>query len=126
MISVPFISLRYVRESEGSYHLVEDLFSEVKGIIPQVLSVTRPFRTDYKQRYEYVVEGDSFISGLAPTNIRTVFMGDVRLDSESETLKRMILFCFSNNKSTLTIRFYPNHKPSKKLAEGEAVKTLIS
>jgi hypothetical protein len=124
MISVPFISLRYVRENDGSYHLVEDLFSEGKGIIPQVLKVAKPFRPDYKQRYEYVVEGEYFISGLVTTNLRTVFMGDVRIESESETLKRMILFCFSSNKTALTIRFYPNHKPSKKLAEGEAVKTL--
>ena len=94
--------------------------------IPEVLKVTKPYRTDYKQRYEYVVDGESFVSGLVATNLRTVFMGDVRIESESETLKRMILFCFAPNKSTLTVRFYPNHKPRKKLAESEAIKTVLS
>jgi hypothetical protein len=121
-----YFSLRYAKGNNGKYRLIEDLFSEAKEVIPQVLTLQKPIRIDYRQRYEYVVEGDSFISGLTQTNIRTVYMGDVRIVSPDSNMKRMVLFCFSKDKRELTIRFYPNHKPSIKLAEGEALETLVS
>ena len=131
MISVPFISLRYVRNETGTFTLTEDLFSRRIEEIPTTLILATPRRHDYIQRYEHVLEydvkpktNDVVFSGLAQTLIRNVFYGDVRIESNETKRKRMLLFIFSEDGSSFEMRFYPNNKQTEKLARDEGVKSL--